>query len=207
MRLTLAGLVTVEIPRVKGSRFIATAAPVASADAAAARLADARAAHPTASHTAYAWRIHGPSIAERASDDGEPSGTAGRPILQCLQGRGLTDVAVTVTRYFGGTKLGTGGLARAYGGAAATALEAASVVALVPIETWRVRCSYAALGAVQAAIAVLELVARDLEYAADVVLLVDVETPDAPAFVAAMREATAGRAEITHASEGLSARF
>ncbi len=88
--------------------------------------------HQSASHLAYAFRIKTvDGIIPRFSDAGEPSGTAGKPILQMLEGRDLINVAVGVIRYYGGVNLGTGGLARAYGGTAKMALEAAKIVAFV----------------------------------------------------------------------------
>lgn len=115
----------------KGSRFLATVAPVA--DEAAARQVHAAlaASMPDASHHCWAWRIAEPAI-DRAGDDGEPGGSAGRPILAQLTGRELVNTAVIVSRWFGGTKLGVGGLVRAYGGAAAQALDRADVVPWVP---------------------------------------------------------------------------
>jgi uncharacterized YigZ family protein len=103
---------------VANSRFIATAGPAMSLDQARALLARIRGEYPDATHHVPAYLIgHGNSVITHCHDDGEPSGTAGRPALAVLQGSGLGDVAVVVTRYFGGTKLGTGGLVRAYGDA------------------------------------------------------------------------------------------
>ncbi len=100
---------------VVNSRFIATLAPVASVDAARAFIARMRAEFSDASHNVPAYIIGGGnSITEYCSDDGEPQGTAGRPMLAVLRGSGLGDVVVVVTRYFGGTLLGTGGLVKAY---------------------------------------------------------------------------------------------
>lgn len=100
------------------SRFISTATYAPTIAEAEAFVALMRAEFSDATHNCIAYRIgYGPSAAERASDDGEPSGTAGRPMLAVLQGSNLGDIAVVVTRYFGGTKLGSGGLVRAYGGA------------------------------------------------------------------------------------------
>ena len=97
------------------SRFIASAAPAFSVDEARAFIARIKAEFPDASHHVPVYLIgHGASVTAHCSDDGEPSGTAGRPALAVLQGSGLGDVVVVVTRYFGGTKLGTGGLVRAY---------------------------------------------------------------------------------------------
>ena len=106
----------------KGSRFVATVVPVSDEAAARVTLASVVAEMPDASHHCWAWRIASPAI-DRAGDDGEPSGSAGRPILGALSGRDLVDTAVIVSRYFGGTKLGVGGLVRAYGRAAGDALD------------------------------------------------------------------------------------
>ena len=96
--------------KVKNSRFIATAAPVFSVDEAKAFIARVRDEFSDASHNVPAYQVgFGPSTIAHCSDDGEPSGTAGRPMLAVVRGSGLGDIAVVVTRYFGGTKLGTGG--------------------------------------------------------------------------------------------------
>jgi uncharacterized YigZ family protein len=100
---------------VVNSRFVATLAPVMSVEEAKAFIARIRGEFSDASHNVPAYLVGGgDSLIEHCSDDGEPSGTAGRPALAVLKGSGLGDVAVVVTRYFGGTKLGTGGLVRAY---------------------------------------------------------------------------------------------
>jgi uncharacterized YigZ family protein len=102
--------------RVVNSRFIATVAPVFSVDDAKAFVQRIREEFSDASHNVPAYVVgHGSAVTAHCNDDGEPSGTAGRPALAVLQGSGLGDAAVVVTRYFGGTKLGTGGLVRAYG--------------------------------------------------------------------------------------------
>ncbi|GEO85404.1 MULTISPECIES: IMPACT family protein [Alphaproteobacteria] len=111
---------------IKKSRFIARAAPVASEDEAKAFLAAINDA--SANHNCWAWRV---GQAYRFSDDGEPSGTAGKPILQAIDGQALDGVAVVVTRFFGGILLGSGGLVRAYGGTAAMCLRAATKVEII----------------------------------------------------------------------------
>ncbi len=111
--------------KVKGSRFVARAWPVASEEEVQAVLIERRRAEYTATHHCSAFRLGPDAALFRAHDDGEPSGTAGLPILRQLEKRGLTNTLVVVTRYFGGTRLGTGGLVRAYGDAAALALDAA----------------------------------------------------------------------------------
>lgn len=130
---------------VLGSRFLAVAAPVASVEDAMALLAEQRSAHPDASHHTWAYRV-GPH--QRFSDDGEPSGTAGRPILEVILKRDLDHVAVVVVRVFGGRKLGAGGLVRAYGGAAARALDAAGVREVVDMARFVVRAPFADVDAV-----------------------------------------------------------
>lgn len=111
--------------KVQNSRFIASVAPVFSVEEARAFVDRVRAEFSDASHNVPAFVVgYGASVTAHCQDDGEPSGTAGRPALAVLQGSGLGDVAVVVTRYFGGTKLGTGGLVRAYGDAVREVLAA-----------------------------------------------------------------------------------
>ena len=111
---------------IKKSRFIAHAAPVASVEEAQAFIA--RLSEPGASHNCWAWKL---GNQYRFSDDGEPGGTAGRPILAAIEGQDCDQVAVLVIRYYGGIQLGTGGLARAYGGSAAKCLQGGQRVELV----------------------------------------------------------------------------
>lgn len=121
---------------VVNSRFIADLEFASSVELARAHLAKVRGRHPTASHHVPAFVIgHGNSIITHCSDDGEPSGTAGRPALAVLQGSGLGNVSVVVTRYFGGTKLGTGGLVRAYGDAVREVLKSVKLAVLLPTTT------------------------------------------------------------------------
>jgi len=134
--------------REKGSRFLAVVAPAAGEAEAEAVLARLRAEHPDATHHCFAWRL-GPDARERASDAGEPSGTAGAPILQVLRGHGLSDAVAVVVRWFGGTKLGKGGLARAYAAAAREAVEATPRVRRVPRVTLAVDLPYERVGAVK----------------------------------------------------------
>src|SRR5690606_546227 len=133
---------------IKKSRFQAYAAPVASVDEAMAVFA----AHsdPTDTHNCCAYRI---GQAYRFNDDGEPGGTAGRPILQAIEGQGLDRVAVLVVRWFGGVKLGAGGLVRAYGGCAAQCLRLAPRVPIVDMATVTCRCEYAELPLLKARVA------------------------------------------------------
>jgi uncharacterized YigZ family protein len=143
--LTLAGRGAAET-RVEGSRFIALAAPAGDEEAARALLEERRRLHHDATHSCSAWKI-GADL-RRASDDGEPGGSAGAPILAALEGAGLSDCAVVVTRYYGGTKLGVGGLVRAYGGAAAEALALAPRQRVVPGVRVRIRYAHSDTGVV-----------------------------------------------------------
>ncbi len=107
---------------IRASRFIGLAAPIEDVQEAEALIGEARTLHPDANHHCWAWRF-GPDM--RFSDDGEPGGTAGRPMLEVLLRRELHNAAAVVTRYFGGTRLGAGGLVRAYSGTVAKTLDAA----------------------------------------------------------------------------------
>ncbi|MEJ2487935.1 MAG: YigZ family protein, partial [Anaerolineales bacterium] len=101
--------------KISNSTFISTASPAFSVDEAKEFISQVRVRYSDATHNVPVYIIgHPPSVIEHSNDDGEPSGTAGRPALSILRGSGLGDIAVVITRYFGGTKLGTGGLVRAY---------------------------------------------------------------------------------------------
>lgn len=94
---------------------------------------------PQATHNCWAWRIN---FQVRSSDDGEPSGTAGRPILNVIERRGLENVMVVVTRYFGGIKLGVGGLVRAYSGTTAKCLDKAGIIELFPVSEYTIKIGF-----------------------------------------------------------------
>jgi uncharacterized YigZ family protein len=134
--------------RDRGSRFLAVVAPAVSEEEAAAVVEALRREHPDATHHCYAWRL-GDEPRERSSDDGEPAGTAGVPILQVLRGRELSDVVAVVVRWFGGTKLGKGGLARAYAAAAGEAADAVPRLRRVPRDELALELPYDTLGAVK----------------------------------------------------------
>lgn len=129
---------------IKASRFVAVVVPLVDQADVDGLLAERRAAMPDANHHVWAWRW---GDVMRWSDDGEPGGSAGRPALEVVLKRDLDRVAAVVTRYFGGTKLGAGGLARAYGGCVARALDAAGVREVVARERWLVRVPYGVVDA------------------------------------------------------------
>lgn len=189
-----------EPPPIKGSRFVVTVAPVH--DEAAAR-ALVRALEPElcgATHHCWALRLAKPAL-ERAVDAGEPSGSAGRPILAALVGRDVVDACVVVSRWFGGTKLGVGGLVRAYGGAAAAALDRAPLCPRVDTTAWTLEHGYEDGPAVERALARLSVVAGPLEhgpveYGAVVRRELTVPVAAGEALAQALRDATAGRVRL-----------
>ena len=147
---------------IRKSRFLARAAPVATVEEAQAFIQTV--SDPTATHNCWAWKIGGQY---RFSDDGEPGGTAGRPMLSAIEGQDCDRVVVVVTRWYGGIQLGTGGLARAYGGSAAKCLQGGERVELVSRIRCHCHCRFAELALVKARLgefdALLEAEAFDAE--------------------------------------------
>lgn len=177
---------------VKHSRFLAQAAPAASAAEAQAFVAAAGDADAT--HNCWAWRV---GDAYRSSDDGEPAGTAGRPILAAIDGQGCDRVAVVVTRWYGGIKLGAGGLVRAYGGAAAECLRRAARVPIVAMRELDVRAGFEDLGAVHAALAGFGAAKLDERFdAGGVRLRLALPADRADALRAHLRDATRDRVQV-----------
>ena len=194
---TIATPLSHEIPKIRGSRFIATVAATASMPEVTACLEELRETYRDATHNCFAWRL-GEAGGDhmRYSDDGEPSGTAGRPILQEIDGRGLTDVTVVVTRYYGGTKLGTGGLVRAYSEAAAAGLDLAGVVERPVVELLRLIYDYDDTGAVKAALNAFDLQPEAADYGARVKISLAVAIEQVADVEQALRDATKGRLEL-----------
>lgn len=193
---TVAARVRHEPDKIKGSRHIATVVPVRDEDEIAAALAAPKKEFHKANHHAYAWRLGAARERFHYSDDGEPSGSAGKPILQQIDRLELTRVLVVVSRIFGGTKLGTGGLVRAYGGAARAALERAEIVEHVLTATIAVEHDYDQAGAVAGALHAAGIEPRQADYGERTRLVLDVRVDRAGAVAAALREATGGRASI-----------
>ena len=172
--------------REKGSVFLARIGPAGSEEAAKSALEDLARRYPGASHHCWAWRVGSPPR-ERSSDAGEPSGTAGVPILQVQRGAGLSDVLAVVVRWFGGTKLGKGGLARAYAGAAREALAGLAIAVRVPTVRVELRVPYERVGAVRRLIHPPEVELESEEYGERARLVLAVHEGRA----AALREALA----------------
>ncbi len=125
--LTICKLSRHEIPKIKGSRFIGTVSPAVTREEAEKFIESQRKEFHNATHNCWAYRLGGVDLF-RFNDDGEPSGTAGRPILQAIEAKNLHYILIVVTRYFGGTKLGPGGLIRAYHKAAAAVLDQSEII-------------------------------------------------------------------------------
>lgn len=136
---------------IKKSRFITLLAPTCGVDAAKAFIQQVRAEHPTARHHCWAFVAGAPNDSQQLgfSDDGEPSGTAGKPILAQLMGSGIGEITAVVVRYYGGVKLGTGGLVRAYGSGVQQALKQLVVSYKIPQIAYTLQCDYAQLALVE----------------------------------------------------------
>ena len=182
--------------KVLGSRFIGRAWPVASEEAVHAILAEQRRAEYTATHHCSAFRLLPDGSLFRFNDDGEPSGTAGMPILRQIEGRGLTCTLVVVTRYYGGTKLGTGGLIRAYGEAAALALDAAGQREHVRRTRLTVAFDYADTSPALHALAQFDAVTEATRYGEQTEMDVAVARSQSDAFADTFRNALGGRGSV-----------
>ena len=176
---------------VNRSRFIGRCFPVESEEAALCLLGDIRKKHWDATHNCFAYRI-GENAAARFSDDGEPGGTAGKPIMDVLTGRGLTNVLCVVTRYFGGILLGAGGLVRAYSKSAAEAVAKAGVVSYLPGTVLDIPMDYSRYGALEGFIRASAEV-RNVAFAQNVVVTVAVEDTNLLKFMKEVTERSDGR--------------
>ena len=136
----------------KGSRFICHALPAVSREDADTSISTVSKKYYDATHNCFAYNIGWEDSITRFSDDGEPAGTAGKPILNAIRRHELTNIVVIVTRYFGGTKLGTGGLIRAYGGVASATLSQASLQTIYIQDILKLTCSYHHLNAIMSLI-------------------------------------------------------
>lgn len=151
--------------RERGSRFLAVVREARDESSAARRIDELRAAYADATHHCWAFRLGEPAR-ERVGDDGEPAGTAGRPMLQVLRGAELSDVVAVVVRWFGGTQLGKGGLARAYAGAVRDALQSLPTARRVPSVAVDLVVAYDRLGAVRRLVHPPEVIVDSEEYGA-----------------------------------------
>lgn len=180
---------------VNGSEFIGHAAPAGTVEAAEAFVAEVREAFPDATHNVPAYRVDADPFREYESDDGEPSGSAGKPVRNVLQGREVADAVVVVTRYYGGTDLGVGGLVRAYGRAAKEAVADAGVTWTVPHERLVATVDYDDSGTVRG---LLESADVEFEASYEAVVRFDARVParEADDLRDRLRSATSGRVEL-----------
>jgi len=184
----------------KRSRFITNLYKVESEAEARARLGEVRKRHYDARHHCWCCLIRDGGVV-RCSDDGEPQGTAGQPILNVFQRQEVTNVCCIVTRYFGGVLLGAGGLARAYGRGAKEGLDAAGI-ALVSLWTlWDVPCTYPLLERVKLELAAQGGVLRNVDYGAEAVLHAAFPPEGASVFAARLTELSAGQLAMVPAGE------
>lgn len=180
---------------VKRSEFLGYAAHVTTEEEARAFVGKIRKKHADARHNVYAYCLSENNII-RYSDDGEPQGTAGLPVLDILRKGGITDAVIVVTRYFGGILLGTGGLVHAYSGAAKAAVEDAGLVTLVPYEEYRLTVSYPLYQRIPMLFKGLPILVDSTEFEAEVVIRFAIKEGYFDSLGSALKEASAGKAVI-----------
>ena len=178
---------------IKKSRFIVNAAPVTSADQ-AAQFIDTI-SDPNATHNCWAWKI---GQQYRFNDDGEPTSTAGRPILSAIEGQDCDQIVVVVTRYFGGIKLGTGGLIRAYGGSTSHCLQQATLIELIARITLQFHCYYNEWPIIENRLKELDVIIENQEFDAEGVKVSIAITKDNSLILSEnISDITRGRVKIT----------
>ncbi|MFC9652054.1 MULTISPECIES: YigZ family protein [unclassified Streptomyces] len=188
-----AGVHESEINR---SRFICALAPVATEEEAQEFVARVRKEHPTATHNCFAYVIGADASVQKASDDGEPGGTAGAPMLQMLMRREVRYTAAVVTRYYGGVKLGAGGLIRAYGGVVGEALDAVGTLTRQRFRLATVTVDHQRAGRLENDLRATGRVVRDVRYAEAVTIEIGLPDSEVPAFRAWLADTTAGTAVL-----------
>ena len=198
---TLGNYARAEI-KVKGSRFIAEAIRVDTVTDADAEIAGIRKREYNATHHCTAYRIGLDGAIFRYNDDGEPNGTAGRPILRQIDALGLTNTLVVVTRYYGGTKLGTGGLLRAYGEAAAAALSDAPIEENIIRASVRLRFSYADTSPAMHTLGQFDTKILEIHYTEETEIIVGVRRSETGAFIEAFTDALSGRGTAEREGDG-----
>lgn len=186
----------------KKSRFIASLAPAESEEEAAAFIESVKKKHWDARHNCSAFVLGEMAQITRCSDDGEPAGTAGKPMLEVLLGAGMRNTAAVVTRYFGGVLLGTGGLVRAYTQAVQAGLEASSVTVMSYGTEFRLVTDYNGIGKIQYILGQRGLEIREPEYTDTVALKLTVPYEDCQEVCKELTEVTAGRIKIEELKKG-----
>ncbi len=186
----------------KKSRFIGYTAPVSSEGEAVAFIDRIRKQHYDARHNCFAYSIGTDAQPlERCSDDGEPQGTAGKPILEVIKGSGIKNICIVVTRYFGGTLLGTGGLVRAYTEAARAGIAASDVHTVRSLTEGKMELEYSDLGKLKYLVEQTDAEIVNTEYTDKVIMTVRVYTPVYAAFVKQVTEVSGGTIEVIKLAE------
>ncbi|MDH2390668.1 YigZ family protein [Streptomyces sp. HNM0663] len=178
------------------SRFICALAPAATEQEAQEFIARIRKEHPTATHNCYAYVIGADAAVQKAGDDGEPGGTAGVPMLQMLMRRDVRYAVAVVTRYYGGVKLGAGGLIRAYGGVVGEALDAIGTITRQRYRLASVTVDHQRAGKLENDLRATGRSVRDVRYAESVTIEVGLPNADVDAFRTWLADATAGAARL-----------
>lgn len=187
----------------KRSRFIGHVWPVDSEEQARARIEETKKQHYDARHNCWCYQIRGGAV--RYSDDGEPQGTAGQPMLNVFQREGVEDVCCVVTRYFGGILLGAGGLVRAYTQSAKDALDAAGISVVRRWVAMELPCSYGQFEAMRREVLSFGGVVENVDYGADVVLSCLLPEERAEDFAARILDVSAGAIQVLAAGESMQA--
>lgn len=180
----------------KKSRFIGYIRHTENEAEATAFINEIRKKHFDARHNCFAYSVDGQQQTIRFSDDGEPGGTAGKPILEVITGKGLCDVCIVVTRYFGGTLLGTGGLVRAYTDAAKACIDATEMVTKCLVVPMQLTTNYTDFGKIQYMLASHNICILDSVYGEEVVVRIEVLVDEVPKIVKQLTEVTAARIQI-----------
>ncbi len=180
----------------KKSRFIATVSPAKTEEEARAFIAEMKKKYWDARHNVFAYQIGERNEIQRSSDDGEPQGTASKPVLDVLIGGDIKNTVIVVTRYFGGILLGTGGLVRAYGKSAKLGIEAAGVAKIKHYKECRVLTDYTTAGKIQYEITNGEYILKDTLYSDKVEFIVMLDKDNENNFINAVKELSMGKAEI-----------
>ena len=181
----------------KKSRFIGQIQPVTSEEEANAFVEKIKKKHYDARHNCYAFSVGEDNPLLRFSDDGEPQGTAGKPILEVINGSGIHNICIVVTRYFGGTLLGTGGLVRAYTDASKEALLACETKLMQRIVPVDIKCSYTDMGKIQYILNSAGVNIVNTEFAEDVLMSIEIPVGISNKVLSDITEATGARCQIT----------
>ena len=177
---------------VNKSRFIGYSAPVTTQEQAVEFVNEIRKRHPDATHNVYAYMIRTPEYS-RYSDDGEPQGTAGMPVLDVIKKNGLTDICIVVTRYFGGILLGAGGLVRAYSHSAKIAATGAGIITMSPCSVLKVVCDYCFYGRLVTLVPEFGGITENTEFTENVTLIFRLPAKNEEAFVKELTEESFGK--------------